>query len=151
MQTKICTKCGIQKPIDKFYLSQYVCRDGTRGRLSECNTCKNKRVHQSCLRHPDRLRAKSKRYYNKTRFHVAWRVSGTITPEQITTALFTGHCDICGIPEIECRTRLHLDHDHETGEFRGWLCDYCNHAAGKVRNSPEIALKLAKYLEKHAP
>src|ERR1019366_10571713 len=32
-----------------------------------------------------------------------------------------GQCQCCGTPAT-----LHLDHDHETGVFRGYLCHYCN-------------------------
>lgn len=39
-------------------------------------------------------------------------------------------CQFCGVPEIELTKRLCLDHDHATGEFRGWLCDRCNKLIG---------------------
>jgi hypothetical protein len=32
-----------------------------------------------------------------------------------------GRCEACGEKKVLC-----LDHDHETGEFRGWLCHRCN-------------------------
>ena len=46
-----------------------------------------------------------------------------------------GLCAICRRPE--CRTRrdgtvksLSMDHDHESGDMRGLLCEDCNHALG---------------------
>lgn len=35
-------------------------------------------------------------------------------------------CYFCGVPESECNRRLAMDHDHNTGEFRCWLCLNCN-------------------------
>lgn len=44
----------------------------------------------------------------------------------------TNKCQMCGAPEMEMDRRLSLDHDHTTGEFRGWLCDRCNKLVGMV-------------------
>ena len=32
-----------------------------------------------------------------------------------------GRCQLC-----RRRKPLHFDHDHKTGKFRGWLCNFCN-------------------------
>lgn len=42
------------------------------------------------------------------------------------------------------------DHCHTTGEVRGLLCHHCNVAIGHVKDSPYIAQKMSKYLEKTA-
>ena len=66
----------------------------------------------------------------------------TATVDYLLTTLTT-ECGMCGVEESECRTRLCLDHDHQTGEFRGWLCDYCNKALGyyeQVKSQAEIYL-----------
>jgi hypothetical protein len=42
-------------------------------------------------------------------------------------------CEICGSPEKNGTSRsLALDHDHETGAFRGWLCNDCNLILGRI-------------------
>jgi len=69
----------------------------------------------------------------------------TATAEEIEAA-FTGKCHICGVPESECNRRLSMDHDHETGAFRGWLCSECNHGIGMLRDSHEILQKAIEYL-----
>lgn len=70
-----------------------------------------------------------------------------IASEQEIKAAFTGRCYVCGVPEVECAGKLHMDHCHETGEFRGWLCKNCNSAAGFLGDSPQIARILAEYIE----
>ena len=57
-------------------------------------------------------------------------------------------CEVCGIPESELKEVLHYDHDHNTGQFRGWLCKGCNLALGFSRDKPWILRALADYLEK---
>lgn len=43
--------------------------------------------------------------------------------------------------------RICLDHDHENNQFRGFICNHCNLAIGYLKDNPEIALKIAAYLQ----
>lgn len=52
-------------------------------------------------------------------------------------------CELC---EIEAKTVF--DHDHVTGEFRGWLCHRCNRTLGQVKDSISLLLKMADYLHR---
>jgi hypothetical protein len=71
-----------------------------------------------------------------------------LTDEQYDEILaHVGLCDACGA-EFGGRIRRHIDHDHETGAFRGLLCGPCNQAAGLLRDSPERARKLGDYLDR---
>jgi len=56
-------------------------------------------------------------------------------------------CEVCNRPPSG-RGRLHWDHDHRTGGFRGWLCYRCNIALGFCEDNVEILRKLIAYLEK---
>lgn len=58
------------------------------------------------------------------------------TIEELVSA-HTGRCHLCGVPESECPKRLAVDHDHQTGMFRGWLCLNCNTTVGRVE--PNLA------------
>lgn len=53
-----------------------------------------------------------------------------------------GPCEICG----EHANPLCLDHDHATGEFRGWLCRLCNASLGGFKDSPALVRKALDYL-----
>lgn len=58
--------------------------------------------------------------------------SACTTPLADIVSAFDGQCAICGVDECDCAKRLALDHDHQTGEFRGWLCEKCNRRLGHV-------------------
>jgi len=58
-------------------------------------------------------------------------------------------CEVCGSNEQYEHIGICFDHDHTTGQFRGWLCAKCNLALGLVDDNPERLLKLALYLEQH--
>ena len=54
---------------------------------------------------------------------------------EVLISTVVAKCALCGVPEAECTKRLCLDHDHETGEFRGWLCDRCNRLVGTIESN----------------
>lgn len=56
-------------------------------------------------------------------------------------------CAACGEPFV---VRPDIDHSHETNEVRGLLCHPCNAAVGFCRDDPEVALRVALYLERFA-
>jgi len=52
-------------------------------------------------------------------------------------------CEICG-----SIGRICYDHDHNTGKFRGWLCNRCNLTLGLVKDNTETLIALANYVKK---
>ena len=71
-----------------------------------------------------------------------------ITENQYETLLKSqrGLCAICGEPP---RTkRLHVDHDHATGQVRELLCTPCNTLAGLLESRRRPAVEA--YLKKHS-
>lgn len=63
-----------------------------------------------------------------------------------------GVCAVCGKPEtaksnFKKRTKvLAVDHDHETGEIRGLLCNKCNTAIGLLNDDISLFDKATRYL-----
>lgn len=65
-------------------------------------------------------------------------------------------CDICGKSEDQLKdmfgkggvvkSKWRLDHCHISGEFRGYLCHYCNSGLGNFNDDPEILTKAITYL-----
>ena len=62
-------------------------------------------------------------------------------------------CEICGKPETTKDKRsgdirsLALDHCHDTGKFRGWLCGNCNQGVGKFKDSVTTMENAINYLK----
>jgi len=58
-------------------------------------------------------------------------------------------CAVCKKNPPNKHQRLHIDHDHNTGNIRGLLCSQCNTAIGLAKENPTILRSLAEYLERH--
>jgi Recombination endonuclease VII len=59
------------------------------------------------------------------------------------------HCERCEkeVALMKKKT-MHLDHDHETGKFRGWLCNRCNLGIGMLGDTVEDLRQAVAYLER---
>ena len=62
-----------------------------------------------------------------------------------------GVCDCCGTDAKDLRGgKLHLDHCHQTGEYRGHLCGSCNRGMGMLGDNSagvQLALDYLKRVE----
>lgn len=54
------------------------------------------------------------------------------------------NCEICGEMGVIC-----YDHDHATGEFRGWVCSPCNCIMGFANDDIQKLEKIILYLKKN--
>ena len=111
---------------------------------------------------PEKLKAYHREYYRKNKARIQkknaeWYANNreraiTYGRERRRIATPTrpdpGLCEICGDPPEKGGWKvLALDHDHATGEFRGWLCNHCNRAIGMFRDSVILMRKAIAYLE----
>lgn len=116
--THYCKKCKKDKPIFDF-----VHRDRASNGMKPINSCKE------C----DEAAAEQLKALKK------------ITPKPPSDHV----CPLClrGADELGYTSPFVLEHDHETGEFRGWVCHDCNTALSRVRDEVETLKRMIDYLE----
>jgi hypothetical protein len=55
-----------------------------------------------------------------------------------------GRCATCRIDLTQ--VKVCVDHDHNTNEVRGLLCNECNHGLGKFKDDAETLMRAAQYV-----
>jgi hypothetical protein len=163
---KLCGSCGETKSAEMF---GWRLKNGVKRIRSQCKACEASKavaLRQSAgleaLRERKRKceqRAKEKEQkceaYKLKRRRSAIRVScktlGLKDHERIC-GLYTleTRCQICDQPQDE-RGRLHVDHCHATGKFRGFLCSNCNCAIGLLKDDIGTLNKAIAYLSGIGP
>lgn len=58
-------------------------------------------------------------------------------------------CQSCGGQSVDARG-LHVDHDHDSGNVRGVLCDRCNKALGLLDDDSDKIMALATYIKERS-
>jgi hypothetical protein len=53
-------------------------------------------------------------------------------------------CECCG--KAPHKKSLNVDHDHQTGKFRGWLCSACNRGLGMLGDNLDAIERMREYL-----
>ena len=137
--TKECLTCKKLLPLDLFCLEQY------KPRVVYARFCANCREARKAK---GRKRASIK-YEFKARLK-----KYSITEDQyIHQVKAQGNlCAICGLPEQikgrgGCVKPLAIDHCHETGKFRGLLCQKCNTGIGQLNDNIDILASAISYLQ----
>lgn len=147
---RICSRCGLIRDMTEFPI-QY---SATDGRMASCKFCENKRQRiwrsKAVASRPDFVAARQlSQDKNKAK-----RYGLTLEEYRELEKRVTGKCEICLKPP-RCRkawradSRLHIDHDHETGKVRGLLCTDCNRAIGLLGDDADTLLRAADYLCRH--
>jgi hypothetical protein len=101
-------------------------------------------------RNPEKVRQyeRNARAKNPQRFlEKATRASRKFRGYPQPTHSKPAQCECCGGPPGV--RALHLDHDHVTGAFRGWLCHNCNLGIGRLGDTIESLEKAIEYLKGH--
>lgn len=103
--------------------------------------------NSTCCSKPCRIRAENLRS-NYRKYGL------TVEDVEAKLAAQGGVCAICGEPPKPGgkgpESRLHVDHDHATGQLRDMLCGNCNKMLGLAKEKLEVLLAAAEYLERHA-
>lgn len=155
--TKVCTKCGEEKLLDKFFplygKQKASANETNKGRRAWCRVCSGKSGTEFKRNNPE-ARKRYSAYRRKMTIKQKYGLS-----EEDYFALLTAQgngCAICGSKEGRKLTKTSktkfgfpVDHDHDTGVTRGLLCDLCNRALGMFRDSPTLLQAAKDYLLRH--
>ena len=123
---KVCIKCLQEKPISRFMTRENL-KSGKSSYRTECKDCA-------------RDKAKVRKELEK------------IHPRPTDP---TYQCPICQKNEEQLkqngrwadRSPWCLDHNHTTLAYRGWICNNCNIAIGRLNDDPLIAERARDYLK----
>ena len=147
---KICSLCKKEKDLTEF--SKNVSRKS--GLCERCKTCsssitkawyKDNKVRHNLWRENNIDLCKT--HHKKSNL----KINFGLTIEDYNAILICQDykCLICDKTPEENGRALPVDHNHETGDIRGLLCDCCNRGIGLLKDNPETLRKAAKYLEKY--
>jgi protein-arginine kinase activator protein McsA len=136
-----CHKCNTEK--DKSLFSK---RNNTkRGYSYICKECHNEYSRLVWYRKNRKKHIKSvSDWKNRNKLQVyATRYGLSIKDVKRYHEAANGACQICFK-----KKRLVLDHDHSTGEIRGFLCSDCNLGLGRFFDNTKILNNAVRYLSK---
>lgn len=122
--TKICRRCQKRKSIFEFEKNQRT----VLGRISRRGECRECRRWKKPIKIKDRLE------YEK------------INPPTPIGEPFT--CPVCQSTFIrQYKNDVVLEHDHKTGEIRGWLCRMCNNGMGMMDDNVNILQRAINWIK----
>lgn len=120
--TKLCTVCNTHLPLSMFGRSS-----GGNYLRYDCKKCTSK------LRHSiNKIKKTVPSVPKNYRCPICLRDKDEIDSKKISTSKQGVWC---------------LDHDHESGEFRGWLCHKCNVGIGNFSDDIERLTRAINYLK----
>jgi hypothetical protein len=138
----VCEDCGFSKPV-RFHKTAKKCRDCARSIWK-----KTKAFHRAEKRKsfPEQAHKKDFGYDLMKNYGLSLDAYKTMWESQ------KGCCDCCGIHESKFKRKLHIDHDHVTGQVRGQvrglLCTRCNPGIGYFEDSVDKLEMAIAYLKK---
>jgi hypothetical protein len=131
--TRNCNGCNSIKPMEDFWKGQTLC------------------IH--CAKDRQKNRWESRTPKKRLEQHLKYKYSLTISELNDALEKQNGGCVICEevLPDLlvynNRRRGYAIDHNHETGEFRGILCLKCNSMLGMARDSQILLEKASAYLK----
>lgn len=162
---KTCSKCGKRKPTSAFPARGRRCKscinEDQRNWYQANLAAQRQRSRQKAKRDRKKILARRKerrRTGNGTavervinlRFRLRHTFGMTIEDYDGLRAAHRDRCAICQQPETRKKNgrvkMLALDHDHTTGEVRGFLCHQCNSGLGCFKDDAFLMQRAIEYL-----
>ncbi len=132
---KRCLNCDTFKNWGDFHLRQ---KGDVQFPTSYCKDCCAKKNLEYRLANVDKIRDSEL----NTTYGISLKEYSELLIKQ------NNNCAICQTPQSKLKTKLCIDHCHETGKVRGLLCHTCNRALGLLKDNTNILKEAIKYLDK---
>jgi len=141
---KTCTKCETEKEFTEFRTRG----NGYHSWCRECESNANKARYTPKERKPKVVKSKEEVALAAKRRMLKHRYGVTLEEYNSMYEFQDKKCAICEDEyELGGSKGLFVDHCHTTGDVRGLLCNGCNSAIGKLRESKDIIDNAIKYLK----
>ena len=146
--TKVCPTC--KRELGKEAFTRDRGRRTTVGQ--HCLQCAVVKSAEQRSKYPERDRANRRKSYLKNydtttlRYRLRKNYDLSLEAYMVLFEKQEGLCAICRKPQAGRTKNLCVDHDHETGEVRGLLCNNCNRGLGLFGDDPQVLANAADYL-----
>lgn len=124
-ENKVCDRCYKLLNTENYFENNRLKKDNIITKRPSCRSCR-KIKNGKPISSKQRLEWESKKPQNGT--------------------LFT--CPICQKTTIVGISKIVLDHNHETGDVRGWICESCNTGIGRFDDRVDIISHAINWLNK---
>lgn len=124
IQTKVCIKCNEEKPLSKFAPRTRDKNGNPTEHRNDCTDCQKE---------------KSKEVSDLKKKHSQPDINTYVCP--------VCHRDKDDLAYTKWKNPFVLDHDHNTGDARGWICQDCNTAIARIHDCAETARRMITYIE----
>ena len=144
LSSKKCSCCGEVKPTTEFIRHKSREKWGFTSWCKECRNKKNKKYYKD---NPEKYKITNRKKNLKKLYGL------TIEDVEIMLKNQNYKCAICGKEiflhgaSMDNNKIARVDHNHETGEVRGLLCNDCNRGIGLLKDNPLFLANAIKYLE----
>lgn len=122
---KVCDRCYRYLDTEEHFENNRLKKDNVITKRPSCRSCRSKKNGIS-------IPTKQKKEWEAKR--------------PVNGSLFS--CPICKKTTIVGISKIVLDHNHSTGNVRGWLCESCNTGIGRFDDKIEIIKHAIDWLEK---
>lgn len=143
----ICSTCKEEKELNQFHNSAKL----HAGYRVKCKKCANLATRKSYIKHNQKQLIKSREYRSSNpdagrnaRFKYKYGIS--LEEYNLILKAQDYKCAICPNKHT-LKSKLDVDHSHDTGKVRGLLCRRCNLAIGQFKDSMLLLESAIKYLE----
>lgn len=148
IRRKVCRICKEEKDENLFVPIYKKKKDNSMTYRNECKVCFNKMRERARQLNPTeaRIKANKKRWSTKRlkKYGISSETYNGLSESQ------NEKCKICGGDNSHIRRSLAIDHNHDTGEIRGLLCNRCNTTLGHIKEDIQLLENMIAYIKEYS-